>query len=115
MQRNMDLIRLIVLNTECGKPYPEIIGFTPEAVKYHQMLAIESGLLNGTHGKYNENATEVPSYVIVEDITWEGHNFIDAIREDNNWNKVKVYLTQEGKQLSIETIKIAVKTLLGFG
>ncbi len=115
MQRNMDLIRQVILNVECGQPYPDIVGFTPQAIKYHQMLAIEAGLLNGTHGKFNENATEIPSYVFVKDITWEGHNFIDAIREDNSWNKVKNYLTQEGKQLSIETINTAVKILLGFG
>ena len=114
MQRNMDLIRLVVLNAECGQPYPEIIGFTPEAVKYHQMLAIKAGLLTGTHDKYNENATEIPSYVFIEDVTWDGHNFIEAIREDNNWSKIKNYLIQEGKQLTIETIKAAAKILLGF-
>jgi len=101
MQRNMDLTRLVVLNAECGKPYPEIVGFTPEAVKYHQMLAIETGLLIGSHDEFLENSTEIPSYVFVEDVTWEGHNFIDAIREDTNWNKIKNYLIQEGKQLSI--------------
>ena len=115
MQRDMDLIRQVILNIECGPPYPEIVGFTPQAIKYHQMLAIEAGLLNGTHGKYFENATEIPSYVNIQDVSWEGHNFIYAIREDNNWNKIKSYLTKEGKQLSIETIKIAAKTLLGFG
>ena len=115
MQRNMDLIRLVVLNAECGQPYPEIVGFTPQAIKYHQMLAIEAGLLNGTHGKYLENATEIPSFVNIQDVTWEGHNFIDAIREDSNWNKIKNYLVEQGKQVTIETINAAVKILLGFG
>ncbi len=78
------------------------------------MLAIEAGLLDGTHDKFLENATEIPSYVFVEDVTWEGHNFIDAIREDNNWNKIKSYLSQQGKQLTIETIKVATKTIFGF-
>ena len=114
MQRDMDLIRQVILNVECGSPYPEIVGFTPQAIQYHQMLAIEAGLLNGTHGKFNENATEIPSYVFVEDVTWEGHNFIDAIREDNNWNKLKSYIAQQGKQLTIETIKAAAKVLFGF-
>jgi Hypothetical protein (DUF2513) len=114
MQRNMDLIRLVVLNAECGQPYPEIIGFTPEAVKYHQMLAIEAGLLAGTHNKFIQNATEIPSYVFIEDVTWEGHTFIEAIREDTNWNKIKNYLIQEGKLLSVETIKVAAKVLFGF-
>ena len=102
-----------MLNVECGPPYPEIVGFTPQAIKYHQMLAIEAGLLNGTHGKYSENATEIPSFVNIQDVTWEGHNFIDAIREDNNWNKIKNYLVEQGKQLSIETILKAATILFG--
>lgn len=114
MQRNMDLIRQVILNVECGSPYPEIVGFTPQAIKYHQMLAIEAGLLNGKHGKYQENATEIPSFVIIQDVTWEGHNFIEAIRDDTNWNKIKSYLVQQGKQITIETIKSAATILLGF-
>lgn len=78
------------------------------------MLAIEAGLLTGSHDKYQENTTEIPSFVFIQDVTWEGHNFIDAIREDTNWNKIKNYLVEQGKQITIETIKTAAKIILGF-
>ncbi len=77
------------------------------------MLAIEAGLLSGTHKKYLENATEIPCFVSIQDVTWEGHNFIDAILEDNNWNKIKSYLVEQGKQLSIEAILKAATILFG--
>ena len=115
MQRDMDLIRLVMLSAEAGPPYPPIEGYTQDAIKYHEMLAIEHGLLEGAVHKVHTHPTEIPGAVIVRGVTWEGHDFIDAIREDKNWTKVKSFLAEGGKQLTIETVKFAVLRLFGPG
>lgn len=115
MQRDMDLIRKVVLAAEAGPPFPKIEGYTEDAIKYHQMLAIQHGLLDGAVLKVHTHPTEIPGAVVIKDVTWEGHDFIDAIREDTNWTKVKSFLADAGKQLTIETVKFAVLRLYGPG
>jgi hypothetical protein len=110
----MDLIRKILLNAESGELNANISGIPNETIRYHQALAIEAGLLKGNSFNYLENMSDVPSAVNVLGITWEGHDFIDAVREDTNWQKVKSFLADSGKQLTIETIKIAISSLFGF-
>jgi hypothetical protein len=114
MQRDMDLIRHVLLSAEAGPPYPKIDGFTSEAIRYHQMLAIEAGLVKGQHWTYYENATDIPSEVNVQGVTWQGHDFLAAIRDDNNWTKLKNYLAQSGKAVTLETLIAGAKALFGF-
>jgi len=52
---------------------------------------------------------------MVQDVIWEGHDFLQAIRDDNNWSKVKTFFGDSGKQLSIEMVKVAVRALFGPG
>ncbi|WP_159016603.1 DUF2513 domain-containing protein [Cognatiluteimonas profundi] len=115
MQRDMDLLRQIVLSAEAGPPFPAIGGYTEDAIKYHKMLAIEAGLIHGKWLRDNTRITEIPATVMVTDVTWEGHDFLQAIRDEANWGKVKTFLAASGKQLSIEMIKVAVRSLFGPG
>lgn len=115
MQRDMDLIRKVMLAAEAGPPFPAIDGYTEDAIKYHKMLAIEAGLLKGLSLKDNTCHTDIPAAVSIKDVTWEGHDFIQAIRDDENWGKVKRFLADSGKQLSIEMVKVAVRALFGPG
>lgn len=115
MQRDMDLIRSVVLAAEAGPPFPKIEGYTEEAIRYHQKLAIQAGLLDGKFMDVHTHPTEVPGAVVIKDVTWAGHDFIDAIREDTQWAKVKGYVADAGKQLTIETAKFAIAKLFGFG
>ena len=114
MRRDMDLIRKVLLAAEAGPPYPKIDGYSEDAVKYHQVLAIEHELLKGAVAKVHTHQTEIPGAVIVKGVTWEGHDFIDAIRDDTNWSKVKTFVADAGKQLTIETAKVAIGQLFGF-
>ena len=53
---------------------------------------------------------EIPEKVIISRLTWEGHNFIDAIRDDGSWQKVKDWIKEAGKILTIEILKKAIST-----
>ncbi|WP_457095886.1 DUF2513 domain-containing protein [Lysobacter sp. P5_B9] len=114
MQRNMDLIRQVLLSAEAGPPYPSIEDYPPQAVRYHQMLAIDAGLAKGLHRTYQENATDIPDVVVVQGITWQGHDFLAAVRDDNNWAKLKKFLVESGKAVTLETLIAGAKVLFGF-
>ncbi len=38
-------------------------------------------------------------------MTWEGHDFLDAIRNDTIWNRVKATVTEKGGGASVEVMK----------
>ena len=115
MKRDMDLIRAVLLKAQQSDPNGTIDGRTDDELKYHRALAIDAGLLKGSVVKDNTKGTEIPAAVMVKDLTWEGHDLLDAIENDSNWVKVKEFLRSAGKQLTIETIKFAVKQLFGIG
>lgn len=113
MARNMDLTRLILLKVEQNDPNGPIEGYADEEIKYNRMQAIEMGLLKGRVLRDSQRSTQVPANVLVEDFTPTGHDFLDAIKSDSNWKKVKDYLLAGGKKITIETIKAAIRTRLG--
>lgn len=111
MKRNMDLIRLILIETQNGNLNGEIDGFDMDDLKYHRKLAIDAGLLQGRSQDDMENSSVVPSNVLVKDLTWNGHDFIDSIVSESNWFKVKSFIQESGKTVTLETIKQTVKLL----
>ncbi len=115
MKRDMELIRKILLAVEQGQANESIDGYDENSVKYHQALAIEAGLAEGKILQTISGNPGIPAHVMLKKLTWAGHDFVDAIASDTNWSKVKDFLTESGKQLTIDTVKAAVIHLFGFG
>lgn len=107
----MELIRKILLAVQDGQSNSSIDGFSDDEVKYNKALAIDHGLVDGAIVK---SSSEIPAAVNIQKLTWTGHDFIDAIASESDWQKVKVFLKDAGKQVTIETIKVAVSQLFGF-
>ena len=100
MKRDMELIREILLAVEAGDDSSKISGYDPDLIKYHQALTIEAGLVDGVTSKSTSNTTKVANFISLRKLTWNGHEFIDAVRQDSIWNTVKT----EFKDASMETI-----------
>ena len=88
MKRDMDLIRQILLTAEAYPsgfaPQIEIDGYTQEEINYHAFLLGEAGLAkvnNVTH-----MGSKSPEAIIVN-LTWSGHEFLDAARGKTIWNQ----------------------------
>ena len=90
MKRDPDLVRELLLLLEAspklhGNP-PLPAGRTEDDVNHHLALMIEAGLINGhisqTMGR------DVPA-VLVNGITWDGYEFLDAARDSERWQKAK--------------------------
>ena len=64
----------------------KITGYSDEEVAYHCKLLFENELISDYKDIYADN--RLYSFG-VGSLTWEGHDFIDKIREDTVWNKRK--------------------------
>jgi hypothetical protein len=97
MQRDMDLTREILLNLAAddeldgmeGKQYgaPEsmgISGHSAEEVGYHLRLLIQAGYLT--------EIGEIETMPVLYGLTWNGHEFLDNIRDETIWRRTKARL-----------------------
>lgn len=86
----MELVRAILLRVEAKQNFTNetitIDGYDPEIVARHVELLFDNKLLDGRKSK--EVAPTVPA-VLVFDLTWEGHEFVATLRDDNVWGKIK--------------------------
>lgn len=114
MKRDMDIVRKVLLTVEDGNGGASFDGYADDSIKYHKALVIEAGLAEGSILKGDTGNHEIPVEVVLRKLTWAGHDFVDAIASESNWTKVKTFLLEGGKQITIETVKAAVIHLFGF-
>ena len=107
MKRNFDLVREILLAAEAqdfqqSKPIAPK-GYTNEEIKYHIKIMEDGGLIR----LRQHPGIDLPAPVF-DGLTWEGHEFLDSIREQTTWNKVKLIIQEKSLGLSYESVKVAV-------
>jgi hypothetical protein len=98
MQRNMDLVRAILTRIEqsssgwAQQPFG-IASFTPEEVGYHAHIMMEDGLIEGVDVTHlgSKSPEAVP-----QALTWKGHEFLDAARDQKRWNQAKAIIGKVG-------------------
>lgn len=107
MKRDMDLIREILLRLEESgegeQTYQPIsdIGYSRERIRYHNYLLVDAGLAIGFD--LGSDGTPLPQ-AATDALTWEGHEFLDAARDDNRWSRAKSVLA-EVKGFSFAVLK----------
>jgi hypothetical protein len=121
VKRDTDLLRTILLHIEDdpkmdGRRYfgfarPEdldISGYSEDEFVYHMRLLISQGFLNG-------NGDTLP--LSVAGLTWEGHEFLDNIRNDSVWSSTKKRVGDLVGSVSISVIaavaEAEMKKLIG--
>jgi len=108
MKRDFELIRKLLLCVE-GESV-DLSSYTNDQILYHKALLLESGLAEGPKPHYaSRSSSEIPDKVIVRKLTWAGHDLIDGIRDEDRWKKVKKWLKDTGKIITLEALKEAVK------
>src|SRR5262249_28078909 len=103
MRRDMDLIRELLLRLE-GLPRDRMGGVysiyaydadfkgegkTDEEVDYHFQLLRDSGLIDSPGSQPMDGIT-------FSGLTWQGHDFVDAIREEKVWRLAREGALQAG-------------------
>lgn len=106
MQRKMDLIRQIAFLLEGQEDAVDtgdfgLEGFTSGEIQYHCELMAEAGLILAP----DDLQTLDGSGLYVVRLTWAGHDFLDAARDQEVWNKVT-------KQVKERTVSVAFDGLV---
>ena len=114
MKRDMDLVRLILLEIEDKYRSTAIYdlaidGYDTEMVAYHCKILYEAGLISDYKAQYADNEIYVFG---VGSITWDGNDFLEKIRDDSQWKKVKETITKKGLPLVVDTIKSVANALI---
>ena len=97
------LIKFEELSSEVGSI--DLSDFPSEKAheySYHVELLLESGLI---HGQMSKTIGLHAQDFFANRLTWEGHEFLDAIRIDNVWNKTKIFFVEGGLSMTFELIK----------
>ncbi|MEM5663385.1 DUF2513 domain-containing protein [Bacillus cereus] len=124
MKRNMELVRNILIQIEEHNPrtvvkviMEENDQFTEDEIDYHLKLMVDAGLIDGQAKRVMGGGLMVN----VRGLTWQGHDFLDAARNDKVWEKAEATAQDKGMDLSSLPLDIvkdllveSTKALLGF-
>jgi hypothetical protein len=108
MVRNWDMIREILVRFEEKSSEEKALQLrdwpedTQLEISYNVEQLIEAGLL---HGRMVETLGPGPSDFIVFRLSWEGHDFLDAIKNDTVWNKTKETFVSKGISMTFDLVK----------
>ena len=108
MKRNWDTIREVLIKFEALDPesgalqlddFPEDRAYE---YSYHVELLLEAGLI---HGEMSKTMGGHAQSFWADRLTWEGHEFLDAIHSDTVWDKTKTTFTKGGLSMTFDLIK----------
>jgi len=114
MKRDMELIRKMVIAIEDapGGWAPREMkfdGYTGDQVGYHAYLLVDAGLAKGSDATTISSGT--PEYHIHK-LTWAGHEFCDAVRDDTRWKKAMGIVAEKGGHVTLEILKELLVSLM---
>jgi hypothetical protein len=100
MKRDMDLIRQILFKVEAAQTFNQpvqlkIDGYAADLIAFHVRLLADGGIIEAYAAGGNQWWPTA--------LTWSGCEFIDAARDDTNWEKAKTVLSKAGG-ITFETI-----------
>lgn len=103
----MELIRKILFTIE--QKYVDVAlynlkidGYDLKTVAYHCELLYEAGMIKYYNGQFYDD--ELQNFT-VGSLTWEGHDFLDKIRDESIWEKTKTVMKAKGLPFVIDVIK----------
>lgn len=114
MKRDLELIRKILLMVESsptGYAPDEIIveGYTAEQIGYHAYLMIQAGLVEGSDVTNMESPG--PEWRI-NNLTWWGHEFAEAARDESRWKKAMGIIKEKGGSITMDVLKDLLTSLM---
>jgi len=109
----MDLVRDILLNLE-DAPFRSswvelnLHKYASEEVSYHIMLLAQAGLIEAINLSSSGGMSWKAKW-----LTWEGHEFLEASRDQSRWEKAKSLIKQKGGGIVFSVLKDLLTKLVG--
>lgn len=106
MKRDMELCRKILFAIEeqhVDIPIHNLkIGnYSIEQIAYHCKILHDAKLIFDYNGKYADNHIV---WFGVGPLTWAGNEYLDKIRNDSTWDKIKNTLKEKGLPMAFEFV-----------
>lgn len=107
MKRDLNLVRQILLAIEQSPsgfaPRQLVIdGYTDEQIGYHVHLMKEAGLVEASDTTgFKSSSPEA----IARQLTWSGHEFLDAARDDVRWTAALALATAKAGTFTFDVLK----------
>jgi len=120
MKRDMELIRKMLLAIEDAPtafaPKQLTIdvedGVTQEQFGYHAYLLINAGLAEGATAT-NRGSTSPQARI--SNLTWDGHEFAAAARDETTWRKAMSIVQEKGGAVTLDVVKALLSQLAKAG
>ena len=120
MKRNWDIIRNILVSVEEMDVNKRVLhlkdfkGLDQYICSYHVELLFQAKLLDGYISKViSQDKSKQANDFSINKLTWEGHEFLDSIREEKVWKKIKDKFNDTSVSVSFDILKsIAVKSMM---
>ncbi len=111
MKRDMDLVRSILREAElCDDSYginsPAIEGYNEAQIAYHLGLLVDGGFIGVS--QISGGFQEEELYVGIT-LTWKGHDFLDATKDDSLWQKAKDTFLKPGVSFTLDILLVWLK------
>lgn len=114
MKRDMELVRQILLQIESstGDDIANILikGCSSEEIAYHVYLLNDAGLIEAKIF-YSMDSVKPDDYAIFR-ITWAGHDFLDASRDEGLWKKAMGMIGEQVKSAPFDVIKTVLVKMI---
>lgn len=104
MKRDLNLIRQLVLDLEKdvgGLSMAGLDDYPQDLVGYHRYLLVDAGL---AVGKNVTGMSDSHPQFMVTHLTWAGHEFADAIRDDATWNRARKEVKDKAGSVSVSVL-----------
>ena len=112
MRRDPDLIRKLLFHFDEKPDYtaercPAIEGYSDVDILYHMLLLAQAGFLD--HQPEWTTSRDRIIRVLGFGLTWDGHEFLEAARDDNRWQRVKQQVIGTSGGLLFDLLKTWLK------
>jgi hypothetical protein len=110
MKRDTDLVRQILIEIE-KQPFTggwirlEIDDYDCGEISYHVMLLHEAGLILAV------DTTKRNSWLPLR-LTWDGHEFLEAARDNSRWQQAKSTMMEKAGGITFEILKQLLMNLM---
>lgn len=122
MKRDFELIRLILADIEkvpAGKTYKgfeNIKNYDIDTIRAHVELLIEAGLVKGSVLPSSRSKGSI-SILSVERLTWDGHDFLGATRDETVWNEAREIVLKPATSMTYDILfqwlKVQASEIIG--
>ena len=89
---------------------PEIDDYSLEEIVYHVEIMKDAGLLDVDIQWLVGGGLPV---IYLKRMTWDGHEFLDAARNESIWSQAKAKVLETTGGLGFEALKAALSQLIG--